>query len=40
MKYGMLIIFVESLLYGGVLTALVAGWLYGFFTVLATLTTL
>jgi hypothetical protein len=40
MKNGLLFIFAESLLYGGFLIALIAGWLYGFFTVLATLTTL
>jgi hypothetical protein len=37
MKNEMLTIFAESLLYGGFLVAIIAGWLYGFLSLLATL---
>jgi hypothetical protein len=40
MKNEMFVIFAESLLYGGFLIAIIAGWLYGFLSLLATIITL
>jgi hypothetical protein len=39
MKNEMSIIFAKSLLYGGFLIAIVAGWLYGFLFLVATVIT-